>query len=216
MDPTDAECGAIFTMQKMIAPVVLVLLAIFLVWQPLAGGDVIDPFRQTQPTTPETEMVPADRQEEADGPLVLAWPPHEIHFGMDLSIGLRVSRIQPIALAFGFVIGARHGPYNHGKTWAVEGLILDGDIGIGGWKLGAGWGIIERAGGSSWTGLNARFSLYRSDYQPIGIRAHQTYLGVEGEYRFFFLGFTLGGFWHTGQSDPEPRTIFNFGISVWS
>jgi hypothetical protein len=91
-------------------------------------------------------------------------------------------------------------------------LILSGTIGLGGYKVGAGYGAF---GGNLMAGTAVHATVLRTTSSPLHAEPHQTFLGVEGQ--IMAANFSLKGgpsFRIGGQIPSEDRFRINFSVGL--
>lgn len=132
------------------------------------------------------------------------------------SVSVRTTRIQRVAGAVSLLLGPEIAPK---QTYATR-LMLDAEIGTGGWKVGLGLGGIWRRGifpfgGVPIIGGGTRLSFYEARQPLLHIVDGTQYIGLEGDVRVFCMGYVVGVFQRVTGERASVKTFFNVGFMIW-
>jgi hypothetical protein len=110
---------------------------------------------------------------------------------------------------------------------SVAGILLQAEPGIGGLKVGAGWGFVSSTRdftghklgflghlGIPWVGYAFKAICLRTMYNPWHAPAGQTYLGVEAQANLLMLNMNLGLMGQIDGSDRSRPVIASWGVGV--
>jgi hypothetical protein len=108
---------------------------------------------------------------------------------------------------------------------SVSGVVMQAEPGIGGLKLGVGWGFVSSVRtftgdslgflghmGIPWFGYAVKVVALRTAYEPWGVAAGQTYLGLDLQADLVMLNLNIGLLRHVDGDRPGREWALTWGL----
>ena len=130
-----------------------------------------------------------------------------VHYGSPLRLSIHLSQILPVT-SDGVIVE---------QDFEVrrKGLEFHGEAGIGGARVGIGWGSRLSYYYNGWSLGVGLIRTWESFYTPLGFRDNQSLISLSG--RIVSLGATLRGEFFYNLDDPDDRwgVGWSVGLALW-